>query len=195
MPKIIFRYSWVYDEIWKNSIKNALWNKPHPSATKTQKFIQEAEKLWHKDERKVLKEMGNVTKLKWKNDITCYVVGNCVPFSEPLTLPVIEKYPDYFIDVLVHELLHQLLFVQNQHETKSAWDFIFRKYRKEMLNTKIHIPVHAIHNHIYLKFFNENRMKRDIKLVHNFPDYRRSWQIVQKEGYQNIIEEFVKRIK
>ena len=152
MVKVIFRYSWIYDEQWKNlTNRKTSWNKPYPSAKKIQKFIKKAGKLWHKDERQVLQTMEKITGLKWKKDVTCYVVGNCIPFSEPLTLPVIEKYPDYFIDTLVHELLHQFLFIQNESETKKAWSFIFQKYRKESLNTKIHIPVHAVHKNIYLK--------------------------------------------
>lgn len=192
IPKIVLRYSWVYDEQWKNSSKK---KKRYPSPKRIERFVKKVEKLWRIDERKILNELQNVTKLKWKRDITCYVVGEGIAFSDPLTLPMIEKYPDYFIDILIHELLHQLLFVQNEVETKKAWAYIFKKYKKEALNTKIHIPVHAVHKHIYMKFFNESRLKRDINLVKFKPDYRRAWEIVQKDGYQNIINEFTKRIK
>ncbi len=109
-------------------------------------------------------------------------------------MPVYKKYSDYFIDVLIHELIHNL-FIQNFERTKKAWQYFHRKYKKEPETTRIHIPLHAIHSHIYLKFYSEKRLKRDIKLISRLPAYKKSWQIVQKEGYQNIIREFVKRIK
>ena len=193
MTKIVFKYSWIYDDHFMEIAKN---KERYPSLERIEAFIKRAEKLWRKDEKRILAELPRITRLKWKEEkITCYVVGKCIPFSEPLTLPIMENYPDYFIDVLVHELLHQLLFVQNEEETKEAWDYIFKKYRKGAVNTKIHIPVHAFHSHIYLKFFGERRMKRDIKLISFLPDYKKSWEIVQKEGYRNIMNEFAKRIQ
>jgi len=191
MPKVIFTYSWIYDQHWKDIQKKKSYHSPK----KIENFIRKAEKLWRKDEKKILAELSRITGLKWKSKaITCYVVGRCAPFSDPLTLPVMEKYPDYFIDTLIHELLHQLLFVQNEAETKKAWDYIFKKYRKEPLNTKLHIPVHAVHSHIYLKFFDERRLKREIKVIRFMPDYKRSWEIVER-SHKEILREFKSRIK
>ena len=98
--------------------------------------------------------------------------------------------------MLVHELIHQL-FIQmgNDQKSEKSWKYIYKKYSKESKSTKIHIPIHAIHSHIYLKFFNEKRLKEDIEFMQDHLDYKRSWDIVQKEGYQNIIKEFKKRLK
>jgi len=75
-------------------------------------YIKKVEKLWRKEEKKVLQELIRITYLKWRaKSITCYIVGRCKPFSDPLTMPVYEKCPDYFIDVLIHELIHNL-FIQ-----------------------------------------------------------------------------------
>jgi cephalosporin-C deacetylase-like acetyl esterase len=46
-----------------------------------------------------------------------------------------------------------------------------------------------------LKFFNEKRLKRDIEQISFLPDYKRAWEIVQNDGYKNIIREYTKRIK
>jgi hypothetical protein len=71
--------------------------------------MEKVEKLWRRYEKKILKELPTITRLKWKSRfICCYVVGRCIPFSDPLTLPVYEKSQDYFIDTLVHELIHRL---------------------------------------------------------------------------------------
>lgn len=191
--KIIFKYSWIYDQIWKEVLSGK--KKKYPSPRKILNYIKNIENLWCKEEKKILPELAKITHLKWKvKSITCYVVGRCKPFSDPLTMPIYGKYPDYFIDVLTHELIHQL-FIQNEKKLEKSWYYILRKYNEENDNTKIHIPLHAIHSHIYYKFFNEKRLKRDIKFISCFPDYKKSWQIVQKEGYQNILNEFVKRVK
>lgn len=196
IPKVIFKCSWIYNEIWKEIMKNKEKNKYYPSRRKISDYIKKVEKLWRKDERKVSAELSKIIGLKWKEEkIICYVVGRSRPFSDPLTMPIYKRTPDYFLDILIHELIHNL-FVQNFEESKKAWNYFKRKYKKEKWSTVIHIIVHAIHSHIFLKFYDEKRLKREIKIVSSFPNpvYKKSWQIVQKEGYQNIIREFRKRI-
>lgn len=194
IPKIIFKYSWIYDQTWREGLMGKK-QKNYPSSQQILNYIKKIEKLWREAEKKVLSEISKIAHLEWKSKfISCYVVGRCRPFSDPLTIPVYKQYPDYFIDVLIHELIHNL-FIQNLKETKKSWQYFERKYRKESNTLIIHIPLHAIHSHIYYKFFNEKRLKRDIKFISFLPDYKKSWQIVQKDGYQNIINEFVKRVK
>ncbi len=197
IPKIIFKYSWIYDERWKEQMKSRRWkNQKYPSSKKILAYIKKVRKMWNKNGNQILKELSEITGLKWKSEIICcYVVGRCIPFSDPLTVPVYDKYPDYFIDNLVHELIHNI-FTQNGNldKSKKAWEYINKKYKKEPLNTRIHIPLHSIHSHIYIKFFDKSRLDRDILLISFLPEYKRSWEIVQEEGYENIIKEFVKRI-
>jgi|GEM_PF-783160 len=196
-PKVIFKYSRIYDEIWKNGwlAKARQKIEKYPSPDKTLNYLKEVEKLWRKEEKRVFQELAKITNLKWKTKgIDCYLVGKCTPFSYPLTMPVYEKSQDFFIDVLVHELIHNI-FIQNQEETNKAFQYFRKKYKKESWKTQIHIPLHAIHSHIYYSFFNENRLKKDIEFMSSYPDYRKAWEIVQKNGYQNIINEFVKRRK
>ena len=191
IQKIIFKYSRIYDEHWREVYKRK--NSDYPSPAEIFSYLRKNEKLWNKNQEKILKELSKITNLKWKSKfIYCYIVGKCIPFSDPLTLPVYKEYPNYFIDVLIHELIHQL-FDQNEdlEKFKKARNYINRKYRKETHKTKIHILVHSVHTHIYLKFFDEARLKRDIELISRLPDYKRSWEIVQKEKYQNIINKFI----
>ena len=191
-PKIIFKYSWIYDQTWKEGLIGKK-SKKYPSSKRILNYIKKVQKLWRKDEKKVLLELSKISHLDWKSKfIYCYVVGRCRPFSDPLTMPVYEKHPDYFIDILTHELIHNL-FIQNFKRMKRSWQYFYRKYKKETERTKHHILLHAIHSHIYLKFYGEKRLKRNV----SFPirDFKKSWQIVQKEGYKNIIREFIKRIK
>jgi hypothetical protein len=192
IPKIVFKYSWIYDQNWKEWIKIYRRIDKYPTERQILNYIKKVEKLWRKYEKKILKEISSITGLKWKSKlICCYVVGRCIPFSDPLTLPIYEKNQDYFIDTLVHELIHQL-FTQNSEKLRKAWKYIERKYKNESFKTRIHIPLHAIHTHIYLKFFGEERLRRDVEAISFLPDYKRSWEIVQKEGYKKIIQEFVR---
>jgi len=196
IPKIIFKYSWIYDQNWKivwlDSKKKVF--KTYPSPEMVFKYIKKIEKLWRKEEKKVLTEISKITGLKWQEKfIDCYVVGRRIPFSQPLTMQVYEKY-DYFIDVLTHELIHNI-FIQNEKNLGNCWKYFFEKYKKEPNNTQVHIYLHAFHKHIFLKLYNERRLKREIESISRFPAYKRSWEIVQRDGYQNIINEFVKRIK
>ena len=197
-PRVIFKYSWIYDKNWKIWIKlyPRMAKLPWPSATEIKNYIKKIEKFGSKDGKRVLDEISKVIGLKWTEDIKCYVVGHARGFSDPLTLGVM-KDPNDFIDTLVHELIHQILAAQkgNKKRTSKAWDYIYKKYKDESVSTKNHIPVHAIHNHIYLKFFGKKRLEKDINHCQRFPDYKRSWEIVEKEGYENIIKEFRKRIK
>ena len=164
IPKIIFKYSRIYDEIWRAGFLKKNSREYYPSERKILNYIKKIEKVWRGYERKILTELSNVTHLKWKvRSIYCYVVGRCKPISEPLTLPLYEKHPDFFVDMLTHELIHNL-FIQegNLKKTKKAWNYFQKKYKKESPRTIIHILLQAIHTHIYLKFFNERRLKRNI---------------------------------
>ena len=197
-PKIIFSYSWIYDSNWRKWI-TLYRNKKgkYPDSKETLSYIKKISSLWDSYNKKILSELSKIARLKWKKKmIKCYVVGKCVPFSDPLTLPIYQGEEDYFIDVLIHELIHQLFTQEgNIERSKKAWEYIDKNYEKESHTTRIHVPLHAIHSHIYNKFFNKKRLNRDIKRISFLPDYRRSWEIVQKEGYKNILNEFTRRIK
>jgi len=201
-PKIEFRNSWIYNKRYRNSpgIKKYLkeHNLQYPSMNKIYDYIDDITPRWKKVEKKVLTELSKITGLKWKDDkIICYVIGYGIPFSDPLTMRTYED-KDYFIDTLIHELIHQL-FTQkgNMEKAKKSWDHIWKKYKSESKVTKIHIPLHAVHAKIYLKFFGEKRLKKDLDYMKEIKakDYVKSWNIVIKEGHEKIIGELKKRLK
>jgi hypothetical protein len=201
ISKIRFRYSWIYDENWKRWIKSyeikSSWiKKPWPSEQKILSYISSVQKIWDRQESKILKELSLTSGLKWKSKfIDCYVVGRCIPFSDPLTVGL-RKNKDDFIDTLIHELIHQLFSQKgNFKKASKAWKYLFKKYKKELRTTKIHIPLHAIHAHIFNKFFSKKRLEFEIKSMSKSPAYKRSWETVGSEGYKNIIKEFRSRIK
>jgi len=197
-PKITFKYSRIYDEHWKELGKfYGVKDVKYPSESEIRSYIKKAEKEWRKSEGKILTELSRITGLKWKEKtISCYVVGRCIPISDPLTLKVYDKR-ERFIDVLTHELIHQLMASQegNLKKAKKAWDHLYKEYKNESFTTVVHVPVHALHKHVLLKFFGEKRLKDEVESLIMFPDYKRAWDIVEKEGYLNIIKKFTDKIK
>lgn len=196
LPKIKFKYSWVYDEMWKEAYGIKAEPEEYPDCKRLERYTGSVEKVWRKIEKNVLREMQRLSGLKWNGgEIICYAVTKVRPFSVPLTVPVY-KDKTQFIDILVHELIHNL-FGQNKGRLLKDSKF-YKKYRKYNLKTRIHILLLAIHKALYLKFFSKKRIKRDIdraeKYSKKYPQYKRAWEIVEKEGYENIIKEFRKRL-
>jgi hypothetical protein len=200
IPKVIFRYSWIYDETMKEMMKRK--NKKYPSWANILKFKDRLEKVWRKKEKEIIKEIAKITNISWKEKyIHCYLVTESLQsFSEPLTLLSYKKDSfrkiDSLTDTLTHELIHRIFAAkENFQKSKKAWNYINKKYKKETWNTRVHVVIHAIHKHIFLKFFGEKRLEKEVQFMGKFKDYKRAWEIIQKEGYQNIINEFRKEIK
>ena len=196
LPKITFKYSYVYDRNWQEWFRVYKKTPQKLTPRQVQSYIKKIEKIWSKERRAILQELARVSKLKWKKkEITCYVVSDCRPFSDPLTLPAYNN-KEYFVDVLTHELIHQLFTQEGNHKkAKKAWEYFHKKYKKESHITRIHIPLYAIHSHVYKKLFNEERMERDMYWIKFFPDYKKAWEIVKKDGYENILKELSFRVE
>jgi len=190
IPKIVFKYSSIYDFHWQEWFNFKYGNiNNRIEAQYIRNYIHKIDKIWGKDEKIILKEFAKITNLKWgAKTISCYIVSKCIPISDPLTMQPYHT-DDRFIDVLIHELIHQL-FVQkdNIKSVKRALKYLEEEYVGEAKKTIIHVPLYAIHKHIYLKLYNEARLKRDIKLSNNFPEYKRAWEIVQEKGYKEIFK-------
>lgn len=169
-------------------------------------FIKKVEPKWRKIEGKILAELSRVSGLKWSEPkIKCYVTTHQLdaPFSDPLTIGILYGKNDehtapagYFLDILVHELIHQLFIQQGQNKKfqYAYWKQI-NKHKKEHFNVTIHILLHALLKHLLLKYFGKEMLKKEFEGSKKLCDYNRAWQIVEKEGYQNIISEFRKYLK
>ena len=192
IPNIEFRYSYVYDEVWSDIVKD----KKYPSSKKVLTCLKKGEKLWKREERRVLSELSKVTGLSWEaGSIPCYVVGKCIPFSDPLTVPIFPQ-TDYFLDVLIHELIHQLFMQEgNLERADKSWKYISKEDAHYSPNTRVHIMLHAVHSHIYLKFYSKKRLERDKRLVYKVSDYKIAWKIVEEKGYEKILADFKKRVQ
>ena len=127
-----------------------------------------------------------------QNVIDVYIAPWFGAFSDPLVIGVMRE-PDQFVDTLTHELIHRLLTdnssISYEKKLFPNWQKLFGK--NHSFTTIVHIPVHAVHKAIYLDILNEpERLERDKKsdIQHNAKDYIASWQYVDSDDYQIIIE-------
>ncbi len=189
MPEVIFEYSSVYDGHWRSvTEKSALrrhLQRSYPSPKKTIQYIKNIAPVWKKREKEVLQTLTEITGLKWKRKkIPCYVVGFCRPFSSPLTIRPYKNKND-FIDTLIHELIHNLIAVDNT--ANSCFKYFEKKYKKNTRFTINHIPVNAILAILYMQMFGKNRLNNIIEFDSKSPEYKHAWEIAKKEGFEKII--------
>ena len=72
LPKIIFKYSWIYNQHWKEIYNK---DKNYSSEKEICGYIKKVERLWQKDEEKILRELSVISGLSWQEEsIICYVV-------------------------------------------------------------------------------------------------------------------------
>lgn len=199
MVKVRFVWSFIYEQsvhhdFTKGNFDYAAYHKFVYS------FLRKVEPKWRKVEKNLFDYCEKITGLKWKiEEIPAYVVkiSSIMPFSDPLTIPIQLKSgekifsltPERFIDMLIHELIHNL-FIQNEREMGSYFDFVLKKYDQEEFDTSIHLLLHSVHKKIFLKFFGVKRLNQEIKMNEFYPAYRRSWKIVNTLGENKIIQEF-----
>jgi len=194
IPQIEFRYSYIYDELFRSSLNLRKFlkkaNRKYPQPIEIINFMNEIEEVWKKEGKNVLEKISQISGLKWRREIICcYVVGFCRPMSNPLT---IKKCSDitHAIDILTHELIHYLQSSISDKRWKLWQKYLDSKYPKESATTKDHIFLNAVHMALYLDFFGADRLMRDMWNSNSSNDYRRSWQIVEKEGPDKIVRKF-----
>ncbi|MBS3081819.1 hypothetical protein J4416_02690 [Candidatus Pacearchaeota archaeon] len=194
LPEIEFRYSSIYDEIYRNSpdIKKILkrTNRKYPSREEIIDFIDKMNIIWKVYKNKILGEISKISGLKWsERKIICYVVGSCRIMSDPLTLCVYKEM-DYALDALTHELIHQIQFHTDDKKWSKWLKYLDLKYPKYSEFAKSHVFVHAVHKEIYLELFDTRRWERNVEDSKNFSDYKVAWQMVKELGHNKIIKKF-----
>jgi len=149
IPKVIFRYSWVYDQRFRALFKGKEL-KDYPSGGEIVKYISRVKPIWAKQEKRIFLELSKIMGLKWRDPtVICYTIGKGRSFSDPLTVKYFENKND-FVDCLTHEMIHQL---QSQHQRK--WDkwrkmVLDKKFKDGPMITQNHILLHAVHKCLLL---------------------------------------------
>ena len=197
--KIKFVWSWIYEQAYHSlGVKSEKFDYEKYSEF-IEKFVSQLRPLWEDREEDILKTISENIGLMWKeNAIKCYVVKRSYmfPISDPLTIPIEFEGEEIFrlsqgryISMLTHELIHNIL-IQNEEKTNRYFKEIFQRYPDEKFDTIIHLIIHAIHKKVLLNVFSEEELKKEIESNQFYPDYKRSWEIVQEKGEEFIIKEF-----
>lgn len=190
IPKITFRYSWIYDGHAREYARSQKVKHIVSIAT-VQRFRERLERAWRPHERDVLHAIARVTGLPWgEREIMIYVRCRGRDFSDPLSI----RYHRSLIggvDVLTHELIHRnVAYTSHQQAMRRARNVLARRHRGESESTRIHILIHAVHAVVFRRCFSEARLRNEIRHMQSFEDYRRAWEIVQEEGAEEILIRF-----
>jgi hypothetical protein len=185
-PKLIVEYSSVYDRrihAWQGAEFKPCFKKVIPYNARLQK-------KWDRIGDNVFKTMSKVSGLEWQKPIiNCWVVQKSIPFSMPLTIPMRPNLYNLF-EVIIHELVHNII-VQNSARIKKE---PLKRYEKFSRLTRNHILVHAILHETLLELYDEKQTKIFIQDYDRLSgDYRKAWDVVEKEGAKNIIAECIKK--
>lgn len=166
----------------------------YPDRESVQQRATTYHEAWEPVGQKILEAITRVFGLDfYQNTIDVYVAPCLQTMSNPL-LVNLRYSPDEFINALTHEILHRLL---NDNTKKIDLSAIQNSmFEGESLDTKNHILIHAGLKHIYLDVLKEpSRLERDIATCHKHKHdtYGRAWDIVEEQGYQDLINNFIKR--
>ena len=188
IPKIEFRYSWIYNQENKARFTDPLY----PPADKIREYIEEVKEAWKPKQKTLLNAIAKNSGLPWREDaIVCYVVGRGVPMSDPLTMPLYENNRDLFIEKFVHELIERILMHPRNLEVKQDfWEAMFRAFSADGVKVSYRVPVDAIYSEIHAKYFKLSKAYTDESLMTRNLDYRRAWELVNELGHKKIIEQF-----
>jgi hypothetical protein len=204
VPKIKFIWSDIYQEKVHLPI-NMDYN--HFKFEKdSREYISKVIMDWAGIEKEILSFMAELVGLKWKSqEISCYYlyVSPYLPISDPLTISISLSTPEgiftlskeRFIDMLIHELIHNL-FIQNKDELTKYFEVLLKgKYGSSNIITASHIPLHAVHEQIFLRFFAKERFDEEIEISDYYPEYKESWDIVKRVGGLNIIKDIKESVQ
>ncbi len=198
MKKIKFVYSWIYDAVYEDIYKrdgNEKEYGQYPEGKEIKDYIKKVEKIWSEKELKILNKYSEITGLDWSDEeIKCYVVGWAIPFSNPLTIPMYKENEEYFVTILAHELIHNLL-IQNEERPKEYWDYVDEKYKDFSLGVQAHILLHAVLKKTFMDLGYDEQLQIHRDSLYHLDDYRKSWEIIDKEGEDEIINKMKTFIK
>ena len=185
-PKLIVDYSGVYER----QIHKWRGEEYTDRFKEMMAYTKKLQKKWDTVGDKAFDTMSRVSGLAWQKPlINCWVARRSNPFSMPLTIPPRKDF-DKLLEVIIHELVHNLI-VQNSDRIKKGYS---KRYADLSKLTRIHILVHAILHETLLELYGEKQTKIFIQDYDRLSaDYRKAWDVVEKEGAKKIIKECIKK--
>ncbi len=193
IPKIIFKYSDVYDKQWSLAL-----NKEFDSLVckdNVNDCLANFKNYWTEDkETAALNLISKYSGLKWQHDkIICFLVNNLnvAGFSLPLTVRIDKDYIK-MCNTVIHELVHNILN-QNPEEFKLALNHLENKFPSEKKTTIVHIIVNAVSKKVFIKVYGENEFKRIEKITKDYRGLKRANEILD-EIYPELNKNIVKTL-
>jgi hypothetical protein len=195
-PKINIAYNRFLDPVFIGYIQaQPQWKKwVVPSKLVVDSHIKMYQKECDKYGNKILKAMCQATGLAFeRNQIDVHVVsGNPRPFSRPIVIK--SRYTNVeFLNVITHELIH-CLFVDNQHKRGFSV-----KYSHKDAIVCSHVVLYAVMNYIFLDVLKRPDMLNIPKISSDSNktaiSYSRAWDIMEKEGYKELIKKYFPKAK
>lgn len=195
-PEIRIYFSWLlYDNVSKDLFeKYAAKSDALASKEKCFEWARNYQQAWDKRGHDVLSKLSEALGLSFYRPI---IDVACAPWLSPQSAPLLMGFyyePDQFVDILLHELCHELLTENNVYAEYSSacWINLAERWEKlygnHSLNTLVHIPVHALCKYIFIEVLAEpNRVTRDYEDCKGKEDYLASWEYVNTHDYKEII--------
>lgn len=189
VPEIIFNYS----ELYASAVFNNAFMYSKGFAEEVRKNSNEAigvyTSLWKPKGQTILKTLSEITGIEWREKtIVAYIIDQYRGYSSPLTIPA-NMGESRFLYIMTHELTHRILD-QRERAVEHYESWIKSKYPDIMPIVRNHVLVHAIDTALYLKLFSKEELDehRGIDGTKKFGDpYVKAWELVDKEGYQEVI--------
>ena len=192
LPKLNFIYSYIYD-----STLAGLSGKEYSSKTQAEaeKYIKIVSKEFSKCSEHILKDISNISGLKWQNQSIDAYISKYAPYSlsVPLTIKIY-KNVKVSTAILVHELVHNIIF---QNKKSVRYKKLFEDFRNESATTKYHVIEGAILYELNKMLFFDGlggffeydnwKSKKAGK------EYNRAISIVIDKGPENIIKKYLVR--
>ena len=163
--KINFEYSSVYDMM----LSEMTGNFDESSIKKSHDFLSSTKLFWNSNGDRIVNEIENVSKLKFKKNVDCFVVSS-MPYesiSHPFTIKAV-KSSDKLFAMFVHELIH-ILMSQNFRSVHHLLSFMDKDH-----NYRVHFPVLLIERRVL------ERLNRDYKKQKRIEDLDYVWEDVNK---------------
>ena len=190
LPKFNFVYSYIYD-----STLARLSGKEHNDKTQeeAEEYIKIVSEEFSKYSENVLKNISNISGLKWQKPLIEVYISKYAPhsLSVPLTIKI---YKDAKVStaILVHELVHNIIF---QNEKHIRYKELFEDFSNESVGTKYHIIEGAILYELNKTLFSDgfggffeydNWKSEDAG-----EEYNRAINILSEKGSEQIIRKYI----
>ncbi|MBI2148150.1 hypothetical protein HYU23_00570 [Candidatus Woesearchaeota archaeon] len=186
--KVEFIYSLIYDNLLTEMSKKEF------SSEQMKEMLfykEEIEAAWKKDEKKIVKEIENISRLKFKGNKKCFLIY-CMKYtaiSNPLTLKK-EAHLERAKTILIHELIHILLEDNREKIAK----LIEKTYPEESIEFKIHIPVLLITKKVVERLYGKQMVEEILKDEMKMGILNSAWPEVNSiyPKFKNNIVKFLK---